>query len=90
MHRSVSDGIPWPALRDFLVMNPGTSKSQTLPMYAESFRFDWPLEEPVMIVRRGGGWSLHPEFETHVGNLENWRLEGPIVEAFPDVIHFLH
>lgn len=82
------DTIVFPALRDVLTRQNAQFDefSFSLP-YVQSVSPNWPHGETDIVTTRpeSGEMVVHPRFERHIRNIDNWTL-GPIfARAFPNL-----
>ncbi|KAE8352723.1 hypothetical protein BDV28DRAFT_134612 [Aspergillus coremiiformis] len=85
-HPAWIDYLPWPRMRDRVVMS-----HQDYPFdnwflpFTRTLSVNWPYEETDCLLSTGGSDDLiiNPVFERHIRNLSNWSLGSAFAEAFP-------
>ncbi|PYH48387.1 bZIP transcription factor [Aspergillus saccharolyticus JOP 1030-1] len=83
------DYLPWPRMRDRLVMS-----YQDYPFenwfipFTRTLSVNWPYEATDCLLSTGDGDDLiiNPVFERHMRNLSNWSLGPAFAEAYPSLI----
>ncbi|KAL2006644.1 hypothetical protein VTN00DRAFT_9312 [Thermoascus crustaceus] len=88
-HPAWIDYLPWPRMRDRLVMS-----YQDYPFenwfipYTRTLSLNWPYEATDCLLSSGDSDELliNPVFESHLRNLNNWSLGPAFAKAFPDLV----
>lgn len=88
-HPAWIDYLPWPRLRDRLVMS-----YQDYPFenwfipYTRTLSVNWPYEATDCLLSSGDSDELliNPVFESHLRNLNNWSLGPAFAKAFPELV----
>ncbi|KAB8237397.1 hypothetical protein ETB97_001388 [Aspergillus alliaceus] len=87
-HPAWIDYLPWPRMRDRVVM-----AHQDYPFdnwfipFTRTLSVNWPYEETDCLLSTGDGEDLiiNPVFERHLRNLSNWSLGPAFAEAYPSL-----
>jgi hypothetical protein len=87
-HPAWIDYLPWPRMRDRVVMS-----HQDYPFdnwfvpFTRTLSVNWPYEETDCLLSTGDGDDLiiNPVFERHLRNLSNWSLGPAFAEAYPSL-----
>ncbi|KAE8153843.1 hypothetical protein BDV25DRAFT_168133 [Aspergillus avenaceus] len=87
-HPAWIDYLPWPRMRDRVVM-----AHQDYPFdnwfvpFTRTLCVNWPYEETDCLLSTGDGDDLiiNPVFERHCRNLHNWSLGTAFAEAYPSL-----
>ena len=87
-HPAWIDYLPWPRMRDRVVM-----AHQDYPFdnwfipYTHTLSVNWPYEETDCLLSTGDNDELiiNPVFERHLRNLNNWSLGPAFAEAYPSL-----
>ncbi|KAF7597574.1 hypothetical protein BBP40_000052 [Aspergillus hancockii] len=87
-HPAWIDYLPWPRMRDRVVMS-----HQVYPFdnwfvpFTRTLSVNWPYEETDCLLSTGDGDDLiiNPVFERHLRNLGNWSLGPAFAEAYPSL-----
>ncbi|OJJ73580.1 hypothetical protein ASPBRDRAFT_121969 [Aspergillus brasiliensis CBS 101740] len=88
-HPAWIDYLPWPRMRDRLVMS-----YQDYPFenwfipFTRTLSVNWPYEATDCLLSSGDGDELmvNPVFERHFRNLGNWSLGPAFAEAYPSLV----
>lgn len=88
-HPAWMDYLPWPRMRDRLVMN-----YQDYPFenwfipFTRTLSVNWPYEHTDCLLSMGDADDLiiNPVFERHFRNLNNWSLGPAFADAFPGLV----
>ncbi|PYH64185.1 bZIP transcription factor [Aspergillus vadensis CBS 113365] len=88
-HPAWIDYLPWPRMRDRLVMS-----YQDYPFenwfipFTRTLSVNWPYEATDCLLSSGDGDELmvNPVFERHFRNLSNWSLGPAFAEAYPSLV----
>ena len=89
-HPIFIDFLIWPALRDALVSSHTSFKYEFRRDTGRLITVDWPSEKDLFIKDQVQRLKLHPDFEGHVMNLDNWKLQAPWAERYPELIPFVN
>ncbi|KAL7950993.1 hypothetical protein V8C42DRAFT_308175 [Trichoderma barbatum] len=87
-HAAWMDFLPYPAMRDRVIRaeNPEVFYFDNffLP-FTSTFTVSWPYEEAHTLLRNPDSDEImiNPVFESHMLNLENWKLGRMFAESFP-------
>ncbi|KAE8364310.1 hypothetical protein BDV27DRAFT_128614 [Aspergillus caelatus] len=87
-HPAWIDYLPWPRMRDRVVM-----AHQDYPFdnwfipFTRTLSVNWPYEETDCLLSTGDNDDLiiNPVFERHLRNLNNWSLGSAFAEAYPSL-----
>ena len=83
------DYLPWPRMRDRLVMrHQGYVFENWFVPFTETLSVNWPYEATDCLLSTNECDELHvnPVFERHFRNLENWSLGPAFAEAYPEMV----
>ncbi|KIW01379.1 uncharacterized protein PV09_07147 [Verruconis gallopava] len=83
------DFMPWPAIRDHLTQNQGKDPRQTVKLYMEHVRFNWPESRTFLARNVKNEVVLDAEFVAATYKLENWSLSKAWAEEFPLLTHLV-
>lgn len=54
-------------------------------LYFEQISVGWPDSKSVFIRSEDGAITLHPDFESHIFNTENWTLGPSFAVKYPQI-----
>ncbi|RAH65102.1 bZIP transcription factor [Aspergillus aculeatinus CBS 121060] len=88
-HPAWIDYLPWPRMRDRLVMTYRDYPFENwfIP-FTRTLSVNWPYEATDCLLSTGDGDDLiiNPVFERHFRNLSNWSLGPAFAEAYPSLV----
>ncbi|KAH6648932.1 hypothetical protein BKA67DRAFT_576337 [Truncatella angustata] len=75
-HNISIDYLPWPELRDFMVIHENVlyKEGHSVQMYMEGVRFVWPKSKELIVNCGRYGMSLNPDFQSSINQLWNWQM----------------
>ncbi|QKX57808.1 uncharacterized protein TRUGW13939_04928 [Talaromyces rugulosus] len=82
-HPVCVDFIPWPKLRDYIVLHKYTDPRHSVSLFIRSIRVRWPDNRDFYTMSAQGELLLDPEFEEAVYRYENWQISKDWIEMFP-------
>ncbi|OJJ80892.1 bZIP transcription factor [Aspergillus glaucus CBS 516.65] len=83
------DYLPWPRMRDRLVMrHQGYVFENWFVPFTETLSVNWPYEatDCLLSTNECDELLVNPVFERHFRNLENWSLGPAFAEAYPEMV----
>ncbi|RAK98594.1 bZIP transcription factor [Aspergillus ibericus CBS 121593] len=88
-HPAWIDYLPWPRMRDRLVMSYHEYPFENwfIP-FTRTLSVNWPYEATDCLLSSGDGDELmiNPVFERHFRNISNWSLGPAFAEAYPSLV----
>lgn len=88
-HPAWIDYLPWPRMRDRVVMSYRDYPFENwfIP-FTRTLSVNWPYEATDCLLSTGDGDELiiNPVFERHFRNLNNWTLGPAFAEAYPSLV----
>lgn len=78
--------IPWPAVRDAIILGMPMSRFGELRrVLGPSLSVNWPYPDSTALVESPGRQTLtlEPRFEAHIRRLESWTCSARLSQAFP-------
>lgn len=78
--------IHWPRLREKILQNKQLyAKEEFLDSYFESINLNWPYHDIDVLTFEGRNVRISPAFERHILNGENWSLDLPFAQKYPEL-----
>ncbi|KAJ5668464.1 uncharacterized protein N7477_007034 [Penicillium maclennaniae] len=85
-HAPWIDNIPWPQIRDLLIQHPDKyTYSSFADLYSPHVVVNWPFNPMGAVCETKHGLVIHPNFEKHIRNLDNWTVSSRFKERLPEV-----
>ncbi|KAL9114426.1 MAG: hypothetical protein Q9227_001507 [Pyrenula ochraceoflavens] len=89
-HPAWIDYLPWPRMREKMVLNPDYYPFQDwfIP-YTTTLSLNWPYEATDTLLAASNNSEelvINPVFERHLRNLENWSLGDAFAKAHPELV----
>ncbi|KAL4895875.1 hypothetical protein BDV59DRAFT_173315 [Aspergillus ambiguus] len=88
-HPAWMDYLPWPRMRDRVVMSYSDYPFENwfIP-FTRTLSVNWPYEDTDCLLSTGDDNELiiNPVFERHLTNLSNWSLGPAFAEAYPNLV----
>jgi hypothetical protein len=82
-HRTCIEFIPFPQLRDVLILKLVDYDEDILDLeMRESVSVSWRCEKP-LLVRDGSHFALNPDFVTHISQYRSWTLGSSWAALYP-------
>jgi hypothetical protein len=78
--------LKWPKLRDKVINNQHLyANDEFLGHYTRNMNVNWPYRGVDIFYYVDGGVRLTPLFEKHISKLENWSLNAPFAQRYPEL-----
>jgi hypothetical protein len=78
--------IIWPRLREKIIKNQALyMNGEFITHYCLSLNVNWPYRDTDVLMLVDGALRVTPAFEHHLCNLENWSLNMPFAQRYPEL-----